>query len=304
MTTAESVARALDGHQAHNGWWNCRCPVCQGDGKLGLREGRGGLAVSCFKHCSRADIVEELQRLGLYGPTTDKPVAPNPEELARRAAAEEAYRRRELAEAQWIWDQDTVAVDNNGPITLLTYFGSRRLLIETPNVIRFRYGNIKRNRPPAMVARIDHIELGPIGIHITFLKPDGSGRAGDRITKGARAGGAVQLAQPEPNQWLCVAEGIETALSIMQACCLPGWASLCAGGLTSLVLPPSVRKVVICADNDASGVGQRAAGRAAQRWMREGRLVKIATPPKPDTDWNDVLMGRAPARLERGLAYA
>jgi putative DNA primase/helicase len=91
----------------------------------------------------------------------------------------------------------------------------------------------------------------------------------------------------------------------MQACCLPGWAALCARGIERLVLPPSVHKVIICADNDSSGVGQRAAARAEQRWLREGRLVRIATPPKSDSDWNDVLMGSAPARIvERGRAYA
>jgi hypothetical protein len=305
---AEAVAVSLGGRQGRGGWWQVKCPICQID-RLGLKDGNRGLVVNCYRSsgasgCSRADILAALQQLGFYDPATDKPIETDPKELARRAVAEEAYRRREVAEAEWIWDQDTVAVDSDGPVPLLTYFGSRRLLIEPPDVIRFRYGNAKSKRPPAMVARIDHAEFGPIGIHITFLKPDGYGRTGNRITKGARAGGAVRLAEPRPGEWLCVGEGIETTLSIMQACCLPGWATLCADGLTSLVLPPSVHKVVICADNDASGVGQRAAGRAAQRWMNEGRAVRIATPPKPDTDWNDVLMGRTPARLERGRIHA
>ena len=72
-------------------------------------------------------------------------------------------------------------------------------------------------------------------------------------------------------QWLLVAEGLETTLSVMRACALPGWAALSAGGIKSLVLPPSANMIMICADNDANGVGQRAANAAAERFLAEGR---------------------------------
>jgi putative DNA primase/helicase len=73
---------------------------------------------------------------------------------------------------------------------------------------------------------------------------------------------------------------------------LPGWAALSANGIRSLVLPPSVRKVLIAADNDASGTGEQAARDAAQRWLAESRRVRIAIPPEPGTDFNDLLFGR------------
>jgi phage/plasmid primase-like uncharacterized protein len=66
-------------------------------------------------------------------------------------------------------------------------------------------------------------------------------------------------------QWLLVAEGLETTFSVMHACALPRWAALSAGGIKTLVLPTSANMVVICADNDANGVGQRAANAAAER---------------------------------------
>jgi putative DNA primase/helicase len=50
--------------------------------------------------------------------------------------------------------------------------------------------------------------------------------------------------------------------------------------------------VIICADHDANGVGECAARSAAERWLSEGRRVRIALPPKPGTDFNDVLAGR------------
>ena len=37
--------------------------------------------------------------------------------------------------------------------------------------------------------------------------------------------------------------------------------------------------------------------RIAARWLAEGRRVRIATPPEPGTDFNDVLMGRSRATI-------
>jgi putative DNA primase/helicase len=94
-----------------------------------------------------------------------------------------------------------------------------------------------------------------------------------------------------------VAEGIETALAAMTATALPAWAALSTSGMVALALPALVRTVVILADNDASGAGERAARDAAARWLAESRRVKIAMPPEPGTDFNDVLLGRAHARI-------
>jgi putative DNA primase/helicase len=94
-----------------------------------------------------------------------------------------------------------------------------------------------------------------------------------------------------------VAEGIETAMAALTACGIPAWAALSTSGLVALALPAIVRTVVILADHDVSGVGERAAQAAAVRWLGEGRHVRIAMPPEPDTDFNDVLLGRDNARL-------
>lgn len=85
-------------------------------------------------------------------------------------------------------------------------------------------------------------------------------------------------------------EGIETCLAAMQATALPAWAALSTSGLVRLRLPPGVRSIVILADNDASGAGQRAAYDAAQRWLAEGRSVRIAIPLEPGTDFADILL--------------
>jgi putative DNA primase/helicase len=108
---------------------------------------------------------------------------------------------------------------------------------------------------------------------------------------GAVAGGAIRLPAPQSDRWLIVAEGVETTLSVMQACELPGWAALSAGGVEHLILPPEARMVLIVADHDANGTGERAASQAAQRWLYEGRRVRIVLPPVIGTDANDLLKG-------------
>jgi DNA primase len=90
---------------------------------------------------------------------------------------------------------------------------------------------------------------------------------------------------------ICVVEGIESGLSVMQATGRPTWAALSTSGMIGLVLPASVCSVIIAADGDPSG--EAAAQAAAQRWEKESRSVRIARPPA-GLDFNDLLRrGRA-----------
>ena len=72
----------------------------------------------------------------------------------------------------------------------------------------------------------------------------------------------------------------------------PGWSAVFAGGLKTIELPPDVRRIIIAADNDVSGAGQRNALAAYDRWTAEGRSVRIKTPPDIGDDFNDVLIKR------------
>jgi DNA primase len=103
---------------------------------------------------------------------------------------------------------------------------------------------------------------------------------------GKCAGGAVRLALA--NDTVAVAEGIEDALSVMQETGLPAWAALSTSGLKTLELPVSIINVTICADADEPG--EKAAQEAAQRWLAEGRTVRIARPPGGHKDFNAALM--------------
>ena len=107
----------------------------------------------------------------------------------------------------------------------------------------------------------------------------------------------IRFGAPRVGEWFAVAEGIETALSVGLACAMPAWAALSAGGIKNLILPPEAAHIVICADHDASGTGERAAHDAAARWVAEGRRVRVATPPQSGTDFNDVLTGHTAAKI-------
>jgi hypothetical protein len=148
---------------------------------------------------------------------------------------------------------------------------------------------------PAMIALVTDVDDQPIGIHRTWLAHDGRGKAPiaqPKMSLGPVKGGAVRLAPFDPARPLMIGEGIETCLSAMMAGG-QAWSAISAGNLEhSLRLPPSARDIVILADNDPAG--EKSVLSAARRWRAEGRHVRIARPPPPFNDFNDLLLGRVP----------
>lgn len=147
-----------------------------------------------------------------------------------------------------------------------------------------------------MVAAVQHEgHAGVSAVARTYLDDAGHKSTIEpvRMMLGHVAGGAVRLARATDQ--LIVAEGIETALSVLQATRMPAWAALSAVGIRRLVLPalPLASEVLIAADHDAEGI--QAAQAAAGRWRGEGRRVHIAVPPEPGADFNDILLDRAEA---------
>ncbi len=297
---AESIAAALgDTQNKGRGWWHARCPVC-GHSKLALHDADDGLIARCFHGCAGREVYETLRSHKLIGRRARRPTAVplSPDELAARAAKEAIERQRRIDFARQIWSETVLASDT----VVETYLWSRLLMVPVPNVIRLHrsfWHSEGRERRPAMIARVDHIQYGSIGVHATWLQPDGAVKASltpPRKTFGPIGGGAVQLGDIRPGEWLIVGEGLETVLSAMMALDLPGWAALSNIGIENLVLPREAAMIIVAGDNDTSGAGQLSADKAARRFLAEGRRVKVWIPPKANTDWNDVLRGRAPAR--------
>jgi DNA primase len=107
------------------------------------------------------------------------------------------------------------------------------------------------------------------------------------MSLGQTQSGTVRLAVASETLVLC--EGIEDALTIQQATGLPCWATLGTAGLAAVLLPDTVRAVILATDNDTPG--KAAAAKAAARFLNEKRQVKIAFPPASHKDFNQVLCG-------------
>jgi putative DNA primase/helicase len=295
MSGAREIARQL-GHAVRVGHdWRCDCPIHAGH-SLTLADGRDGkLLVKCFGGCGWREIFDEFRVLGLI---SGRPVDVDPEredELRHKREAEtkaeiERLRRR-IAAARDLYRHSKDAAGT--PVE--AWLRTRGITGPIPPVLRWLQHCPHRNGHyfPAMVAPIVNVRGEQIGIHKTFLRPDGTGKAAlpkaeQRETCGPFKGGSIRLAPYRAGVELLVAEGIETTLAAMQMFGLPGWAAICARGVEALELPPEVRAVAIAADHDTNGVGQSAALSAQARWIAGGRAARILLPPNVGEDFSDV----------------
>ncbi len=294
MTRAQEIIRRLGGHWRGR-YGMARCP-CHRDRTPSLKvtDGLDGeLILHCFGGCGWRYVKDALRRDGLLpergvgnGHALEKK-APFSREIAkRRDAAERADKARRTRQALRIWRK---AIPASGTL-VETYLRARGITIPVPPSIR--YLSAATHGPtglilPAMVAGAQDPDGRVVAIHRTFLSLDGTGKAGVREPKmslGPVAGGAVRLGLA--GRELAVCEGIESALSFQQATGITTWAALSVPGVRSLALPKEISAVVLGPDGDDPG--ERAAVEAAKRFVREGRKVRIARPPR-GMDWNDVL---------------
>ena len=284
MSEVEPVAKALGGKPAGRGYIafcpahdNRRTPA------LSISEGREGrLLVKCHRGCSGRDILAALAALGLIEGRGDWS-PPDPAEEAKRTAAEAMERTRRTERAVQLWRDGRPGVGSPVQTYLVETRGIPLRAIPSP--LRFHpaapHPTGGGRVLPAMVARVDGPDGRPVGVHRTFLLPDGSDKAGiapDKAALGPIAGGAVRLTPPGPV--LAVGEGIESCLSFAVVTRAPIWAALSTSGLRGLVLPdlPAAATVLIVADNDPPGLA--AAEELAERATEEGRAVRIACPPR------------------------
>jgi hypothetical protein len=293
MADVAGIARNLSGRRQGDNW---RCPCPLGCGYvLSLREGEDGkLLAYCFGGCEFPDIIASLVEYGLLDDGGDV-VLPCGGEHASTARSVERDAHR-IGEARRIYTEA-------GPGSLVaTYLYEARGISLLPPVILKEHLHCPHRlglRLRAMVAPVVDLRGEQTGVHMTYLRPDGSGKADlghpglQRECRGVIRGGTIRLAAHDPDRPLLIGEGLESTLSAMEIFGLPGWAAVSAGGLKTLELPLSVRNVVIAADNDHSGAGQRNALAAYDRWTGEGRSVCIRCPSTAGHDYNDMLNGRA-----------
>ena len=150
---------------------------------------------------------------------------------------------------------------------------------------------------PALLARVVDGSGAPIGLHITYVRPDGSGKAGlaaPRKMVGLVGGGHVRLIRGDV---LVVGEGLESTFSAWEVAATPRHlrglgpgAALAAGGVAAFVWPRQTRELIISPDRDAGGAGERAARELARRADANGLSVAYLWPPEGLSDWNALRM--------------
>jgi putative DNA primase/helicase len=157
-----------------------------------------------------------------------------------------------------------------------------------------RYHPCVRHSPtgtswPALIGGITDAITGElIGVHRTYLAPDGSRKAPiepARMNLGRKQGGVIRLWPDECVTYgLGVAEGIETALTLATAL-KPVWSAIDAGNLAAFPVLPGIEVLTIAADHDEAGLA--AANACALRWTEAGCDVRLVIPPRERTDLND-----------------
>lgn len=275
MISADDVLPRLAGVRPCGDGWIAPCPA-HPDRRpsLSIREGDDGkLLLKCFAGCSFEAILDALGQPLLRSPVI---CASSPRPALDIAKRTEIARR--------LWRQSKPATG-----TLLeTYLHRRGIEVPTPATLKF---NPSLKHPcgpfllPAMIAVLTDTGRNVVAIHRTYL--DGQGNKTKlepaKAALGPIAGRAVHLAPA--GETLCLCEGIETGLSVLQATGTPTWVSLGAANLARVELPEITREVIIAADADDAG--ERAAQSAAQKFLREGRRVRIARPDAAG-DFNDM----------------
>lgn len=164
----------------------------------------------------------------------------------------------------------------------------------------FRVGE-QTIRLPSMVAAMRDVRTGDLrAVHRTALMPDGSDKAtmpdGSNPKKmlGLAEGTAIKLtADEDVTTGLGLAEGIETALTLIAANWRPIWATGSALGIDRFPALSGIESLTIFADADLNGVGQKAAQQCAERWQNAGREWTIIKPCQAGADWNDVTRSAA-----------
>ena len=259
--------------------------------------GFGGDPLGLIAHVNRCPMRDAYRwaldwlgggRLPPSGQALRPPVAP-PE--APQPVAAIAYTGREwaLGLGRQLWAQ---AQQPKGTV-VEAYFASRGLLLPHEAPIRFhpKAWRNSANGPhgPAMLALMtDPLSGKPSGVHVTYIRPDGSGKAsGERQKIMLGQAGVIRLVpDAEVTLGLGLAEGIETALAVMQrAGWYPVWAASSSGAIRRFPVLPGLESLTVFADQD--GPGLNAARECCQKWAAAGREAQLVAPPAGD--WDDAL---------------
>jgi phage/plasmid primase-like uncharacterized protein len=246
-----------------------------------------------------------------------------PEEIAadaRRRAQAEAKARRETARLDKFYRRilnevlkGTVRLDHPSAAPGRLYLHNRG--ITAPHyspAVRFHPALEYRDdngtvidRLPAIVLRFDTSDWKPGTLHRIYTTSHGAKleELDDRKkmmphpSDRELSGGAIRLTAP--SETLGVTEGYENAEAVMALFPVNCWSLYSRTLMESFVPPMGVKRVIIFADRDASGAGEKSARILLERLWALGIKAEIRLPPIPipdgskGVDWLDFLNFRA-----------
>lgn len=322
----ESLAPSLDAALARPGR-HTACPVH--GGKDGFRvfsdfeESGGGICNTCgpqsdgfalLMWINDWDFVTALHAVSDLVNTGDFGTAVVPAVRPRKPAVDprEADRlRRRLAR---IWKQ-TMPLDTDTALPVMRYLKRRGLHMsgELPHDLRahpgldYYDGDQCIGKFPAMVAVVRDPSGRAVTLHATYLTPEGEKAPVESVKKlmaypknRTLKGAAIRLAII--GDVLGVAEGVETALAVMEATRMPVWSGVNAAMLAQIIPPEGVKRVYVWGDLDRKKAGQKAAGKAIRKMHERNLAVAGIFPPATllpaygkGLDWLDVYLAHPEA---------
>jgi hypothetical protein len=312
MRTAAAIARALAGRRAQRlagGGYLVPCPLAshgkgRGDRNPSLHIGDGcqRLLVYCFAGCNARDVLYELRRRGLLDDRDVKRRDPPPSKK-RPLQIRDDYADRQRRKATWLWSRRRAIGGTLAETYLRQACG---ITCPLPATLGF-LPPFKPEHSPALIAAFglpDEPEPGVLApphnvtaVHLTLLKPDGSGKVDAPKTKLiVGSPGALPLALAPVND-LAITEGIEDALSVYEATGLGAWAACGASRMPALAdaIPRYVKAVTVFADDDIAG--RRSAHQLAENIVAIGNAKIFIAEGAPDI--NDLLRSEGPDGVRR-----
>lgn len=275
----------LRDHRA--GQHRASCPECRaskvraGDTALAvLVDVDGGATWLCHRCGWRGAVAADRQHHEWRPP---RPAAPEPE------AVEARHRAGIAATALW---RSTLPI--TADCVAGRYLLNRRCWLPHPDGdLRFleQHRHPCGHVGPCMIGLITNALTGaPMSLHMTWIREDGTKTpiASPRLNWKhlPKLGGVVRLwPDAEITLGLCVAEGIETALTAARAFGL-AWATIDKGNLKTLPVL-ALDALTIVADADPDRGGQAAAETCARRWAAAGIEVFVWPGLEDGQDFND-----------------
>jgi hypothetical protein len=247
------------------------CPRCGGVDRFGVHLMKG--VFNCRGCGARGDVIGLTQFLHGYdfadaiaalAGSTHLSISREPEPQPKTNQDAAAYQRQQARKAAWLWSrrQPTVCSPVERYLRVV-----RRYSGPIPPTLGF-LPPTKPEHHPAMVAcfaMVGEVEPGVLAeppevdaIHLTLLKPDGSGKAEvekPKLCVGSPSGRPIWLAPPNDLLGLALTEGIEDGLTVYAATGLGVLATGSANLMPALadVVPSYIEAVTIYAHDDKSG---------------------------------------------------